>query len=390
MTRPTADWRFTAYVLTPRTAGGRPEFWSDWCAPGQTVRPYPAPRTFLRPGGVPAAHVDVIMSDRPVEHIVAHRLGQPDGLPDEPRIDPFAVGRLLTAVARPASNGRRAGFDIDATLSCAFQVARLAVPAGRTPRTAYDVERLVVRLGMRGQVGVPAAGTMPLGLYAMAYPRSAAIHPLDFAEQPLDFGQRLYRHHAYRPRSAYLYPPQRVLLARGAYADCYAADTVLDEDEWMYAVAGASAGGQRFDRVAGRVLAAAEGEFARCGDRVPPAARTVSIGWGWEAAADASSDAFLRIAEGRAETFSAVDCRRPPGWWQDFDLSCLLDEPSPESAGPVHLWVGVWATSGAGGPIDFPDGGPTWQLPHEHDPDVTHGWVAEGCAAMGFWTLTAQ
>jgi hypothetical protein len=95
--------------------------------------------------------------------------------------------------------------------------------------------------------------------------------------------------------------------------------------------------------------------------------------------------------EALAETFLAVDCRRPPGWLQEFDLSCLLDEPAPATAGKASFWVGVWVTGAANHPIDFPAGGSEWVLPGEIDhEDVTHYWIADDCAAMGYWRLLSE
>lgn len=397
MTLP-AEWNFTAYALTPRDGDGRPEIWSGSYAPGETVRPYPAPRTFLQPSGTRAGPlVQVVTSGTPVDGQIVHRLGQPSALPVEPRIDGFAIGRLLTAIARPRRDPLRGRpvFDVDATLTCAFQVARLAVPAGHMLKTAYGLDRLTVRLGMKAREDQ----------WASADVRAEGLYPeLYLAAEPSASTPRRGHESAKRHRSADSHPPRLYAHATRSYQyaqySAAAHDASLqgvqsnpagsEEHVSTHASIESSPGGQRFDRLRAQEVCYPGSCTALSSDQEPRSARTVSLGWGWEDSLDPDSEAFARIAAGSATTHSAVDCRRPPGWCHEFDLSCLLDEPAPLSQGLVHFWLGVWVTSDAGHPIDFPDGGPAWELPRSAEEASLHYWIAEDSAAMGFWALAAH
>ncbi|MGO9463441.1 MAG: hypothetical protein ACLQIB_41440 [Isosphaeraceae bacterium] len=387
-------WKYTSYVLTPRSAAGLVEFWSGSFAPGATARPYPTPRTFKAAhGGGKGELVEVVESTAPADGLVVHRLAQPCDRPLEPELDRFAVGRLLSARAIPRREpvGVKACFDVDASLSCAFQVGRLVVAAGGTLRAVHDLRSLNIRLGMKRREDESAAPEP-----SCTWSPSAEIDGGEQKGRPYrDFygyggfpyaPARPYRDvHGYGGFPYTQLPPYGDVDGCGGfpygpvpgygYVDAFTAPP-------------AAPGGQRFDRFRGTAARPPADILSTGTDLAPPRARTISVGWGWETPGDPRTQAFAQIVETRARTFVAVDCRRPPGWFQDFDLSCLLDESAPAAVAPVTFWIGVWVTSGAGHPIDFPTGGSEWILPGRLDDEgVAHYWIAEESAAMGYWRL---
>lgn len=385
MMRSSSEWRYTAYRLIPRNASGFLEFWGGSFAPGATVHPYPDPRVFTNDqayGSGKLTSTEVLVSSEPFDALVDHLLAQPCVVSSEPRLDAFAVGRLITGRARPRlaeTQPNQRVVDVDATLSCAFQLAHVVVPTrGATLRDALQVDRLVIRLGMKGRLG--ATGDLKSS-FGASIEDNVDLNPVD------ERGAVLH-HHSHQPyRKPYDYFYYYFYPLRPPYY------CKLPDGDWNEGIidAGldlATVGGQRFDCLRSYEIPESLNTDALCVDQVPDTSRTISIGWGWELPDDPTSSAFAQIVENRARTFSAVDCRRPSGWHQDFDLSCLLDEVAPVSTRPASFWLGLWVTSDVDHAIDYSTGGPVWSLPKRNDQeDITQYWIAEGSAVMGYWRI---
>ncbi len=296
-------WRYTSYVLTPRNAAGLVEFWSGCFAPGSTVRPYPAPRTFkAAAGGGRGELVEVVESAAPADELVVHRLAEPCGLPQEPELGPFAVGRLLSARALPRREPANAKpwFEVDARLSCAFQVARLVVPAGRTPRSAHGLRWLAIRLGMKrredGSNAPEAVG---------AWSPFTEIDCGELAGRPYRYlyGYVGFPYHPAPPdRSVYGYvkfhyaPVPRYGEVYGCGRFPYGPVPPYQYGD-VFPAAPATPGGQRLDRFRATAARPQADVVSSETELDPPRARTISIGWGWETAGDPRTQAFGEIVE---------------------------------------------------------------------------------------------
>jgi hypothetical protein len=396
------DWTFTSYRLVPRDEAGRRAFWSGSFAPGQTARLFPAPRVFAATaGGGPGAAVEVSESGEPVDDLVTHQLAQPARFPHEPGLDAFAVGRLVSARIEPRmpTTAGEAILDVNASLSCAFQVARVSVTGGSSLRAARGWRRFVVRLGMKRREDQPAfvfgmseSGDFPWRDCGSVYPPRVGYGYGYGYDEDLCY---MYGRHNYGDsfgwgdsyRYDYGYGARRTDYGYGyGYQEDFLEQVACPEG---LPISPAGHGGQRFDRLRGRELRLESGRGGLVTDLEPRQPRTISIGCGWESADDPVSDAFAQIVAGRATPFTVVDCRRPAGWCQDFDLSCLLDAPARAVPGPVTFWVGLWVTSNERHPLDFPQGGPELRLPDKLHERETRYWVPPECAAMGFWRLFA-
>lgn len=301
-------WEYTSYALRRESGPFAVE-------PGSGVSPFPDPVTFAR-GPVVIDHTRGLP--------VRHKLVQPCSVPRSfSEIEPFAIGRIVSGIisAQPDQDTDRRLYRGEFSLSCAFGVARVAVPPGETLGGAFMLQSLKVRL-------------------AMGRPRSF----YDNDRYPYEHDVEKAYYHAYHRRSLHR---------------------------------------QRFDHLRWKELPA--DLSPSCLDQKPREPRTIAIGAGWELPDRAS--AFEAITSYEARPLLAVDCRKPPGWCCDFDLSGLLDWPAPDCGEPGVLWIGVWVTSDDCHPIDYPAGIPPIRFPDADDPASTTYFLQEQSGVMGLWDL---